>query len=420
VVFVGGVPGSGKSAVKRALIASMDRDASIVLVTARGPDLLQLLSQLLDQLGPSLPYDDDKSTMLAALSGSIRSRREGGRPFVVIIDDAHVLSSEALGKLCTIGGVHLFLFGEPELLDRVIAIDDPSVRTHLMQTCYLKPLSREESVAHLARRGGAVTFTPAAISRIVTETQGLAGSLERLATACLAEAATTGAPEVGPEIVERVLTGSRARPVAHGPPDRLPVERKRPPRRERKAWRALLLIGAGTAVAALTFLWLSVKSKQPTVPWLRTVPAEELAEPAARRALLQTVPAEKQFVTDVLTAKPEVPLVIVQTGPVAEPRATQIPAPEPVEPQVSEVGAESDAPRRETESLYFVQVGAYRSRENAEVALKKLVRVDEQATLRVGSQLLYVATRGFPTKAEAEAYETELESLGFATVLRSP
>jgi cell division protein FtsN len=132
------------------------------------------------------------------------------------------------------------------------------------------------------------------------------------------------------------------------------------------------------------------------------------------------VPAEKQFVTDVLTAKPEVPLVIVQTGPVAEPRATQIPAPEPVEPQVSEVGAESDAPRRETESLYFVQVGAYRSRENAEVALKKLVRVDEQATLRVGHQLLYVATRGFPTKAEAEAYETELESLGFATVLRSP
>lgn len=167
-------------------------------------------------------FNGDKNTSdpWAALQIGIDATRDQGRSPIVIVDDAHLMSIDAvkiLGRLCTDDDgqsqpVCVVLVSQPALIDRMNLPDFHLLRSGLKLSASLKPLPQAEIAPYITSRlatAGAPDagdiFESDTIPLIHKSTKGLPRSINRLCEMCLFLAGETGSKTISTASLNTVL-----------------------------------------------------------------------------------------------------------------------------------------------------------------------------------------------------------------------
>lgn len=296
-VFLGGVPGVGKSALAHALAEAYAAQGGVV-VCADGRNLAfgRVLTQVFDAAGltPASEESGDAASALRALHAAVGL----GRDVLLVVDSAQDLRDEALKALTLLANpwrpgrsaVQLALVARPELLDRLDGPELGSMGNLFSRRIVLRPLERTESEAYLNWKFGGASpegpaFTGRARRRLVDLSRGVPGLLDMLAEAALASGEACGRFPVTCSMVRQAV-GS----LPGHAPHRLPVGKT-----VATAAAALLLVTAGawwarqTLVSGLEQLASGLLGRAPVsmerleVPWLADAPTPIWADAETER-----------------------------------------------------------------------------------------------------------------------------------------
>ncbi|WP_447754095.1 AAA family ATPase [Pseudomonas nicosulfuronedens] len=150
LLAVTGPLGSGKTLLRQALVASTNKDAvSSVVISGRSvTDEATLLRQLAQGLGIT-------QTSIEAILAKVAQLAITGQDVYLLVDDAEQLREDALEVLLLLAAgnsearLHVFLFGESELLSRLEVLSEGEERFHAIE---LQPYSEDETREYLAQR----------------------------------------------------------------------------------------------------------------------------------------------------------------------------------------------------------------------------------------------------------------------------
>lgn len=197
LLAVTGPQGSGKTLLRQALVASTNKQSvQSVVVSARGAsDAAGVLQQVAQAL--SVAHAE-----MQPILGQIVQLGLTGQEVYLLVDDAEQLGDSALEALLGLaegtpeGRPHVFLFGEPSLLDRLDQLcaalhgDVEGERFHVIE---LQPYTEEETREYLAQRlegaGQSISlFTADQITDIHEQSDGWPGAINQVARDSMIEA----------------------------------------------------------------------------------------------------------------------------------------------------------------------------------------------------------------------------------------
>ncbi|SHN05452.1 type II secretion system protein A [Pseudomonas asturiensis] len=197
LLAVTGPQGSGKTLLRQALVASTNKQSvQSVVVSARGAnDAAGVLQQVAQALSVA------QAEMQPILSQVVQLGLTGQEVYL-LVDDAEQLGDSALEALLGLavgtpeGRPHVFLFGEPSLLDRLDQLcadmqgDVEGERFHVIE---LQPYTEEETREYLAQRlegagQGIALFTADQITDIHEQSDGWPGAINQVARDSMIEA----------------------------------------------------------------------------------------------------------------------------------------------------------------------------------------------------------------------------------------
>lgn len=197
LLAVTGPQGSGKTLLRQALVASTNKQSvQSVVVSARGAsDAAGVLQQVAQALSVA------HAEMQAILAQVVQLGLTGQEVYL-LVDDAEQLGDSALEALLGLaegtpeGRPHVFLFGEPSLLDRLDQLcaalqgDVEGERFHVIE---LQPYTEEETREYLAQRlegaGQSIAlFSAEQITDIHEQSDGWPGAINQVARDSMIEA----------------------------------------------------------------------------------------------------------------------------------------------------------------------------------------------------------------------------------------
>lgn len=164
LLSVYGKLGSGKSTLAEALVRDLHKDAVAVAVQATlfmSP--VRFLEEIIDSLQLDARAEDDKATLdcIATFSNDLAL---DARSLVLVIDDAHELSSEVYQLLSRLlrrsagAGLAVVLFGEPQLASLLERSLNPATLAHLAS--FTMPVfSSEDSIEYTRFKLAEAGFT---------------------------------------------------------------------------------------------------------------------------------------------------------------------------------------------------------------------------------------------------------------------
>jgi type II secretory pathway predicted ATPase ExeA len=222
VAVLTGESGIGKTMLCRALVDQLDRRTlvSFVAHAVASPDAL--LKTLLVDFGVVSPEDadaglaaasrDDLAGVLRDFLGSLAVLQASA---LVIVDDAHTLSSAVLGELrglaevaAAVGLLQFVFVGEPSLTKQLSAGDLRALDQRVKARVELGPLDDDEVsgyVAHrlaVAGRGERVDFSEPAIRRIFSLSRGVPGVINQVCDRALTLGYQASASRIDGDFVE--------------------------------------------------------------------------------------------------------------------------------------------------------------------------------------------------------------------------
>ncbi len=218
LVVLTGEVGSGKTMLVRRLLESLEEevfDASMLVVLSGGADACWILTRFAKLLGIEEP-EPERDALLAQVYEQLAIIREDGRHAVLIIDDAHLLTSgDTLSEICGLLKLEyedrrlfsLVLVGD-DGLDAAMAVD--AELAHRVEVkVRMEPLDLEGVAAYLVHRiqqaGGAPSILEAeAISALQRLGRGLPGWMNTLADNAIFEAFLCGRQQVSRVDIECV------------------------------------------------------------------------------------------------------------------------------------------------------------------------------------------------------------------------
>ncbi len=218
-VLIDGETGVGKSLVARKWLDDlMPLVPRVVLPTARAERAADLLQAILFDMGK--PYAGlSEQELRLAVTGHLLDAAAGGLPTVLVLDEAHALSHEALEELRTLfnlearGAVAVFavLVAHPMLRDALRRAAYGPIADRVAVRCQVEPLSAEDAVAYLChqlRAAGAVperVLDDSAAALLATASGGVPRALNRAAATAFELAHTAGTRFVDTEAVAGAL-----------------------------------------------------------------------------------------------------------------------------------------------------------------------------------------------------------------------
>lgn len=217
LIVVTGEVGTGKTTVLRWIMQRLDRTVLVAYIfnpRLTVPEFYNYLATLLD-----LPEWNDKSELLLELGRTLESRHARGLRTVLIIDEAHGLSTAVLEEVRLLSNfesdaakqLQIVLTGQPELRD---VLNNPELRQlkqRVALRCQIKALPNiEETERYITSRllvaGAAHTdiFSPQAIDFIFRCSEGIPRNINNLCDNSLLAGYAAGAEVVTRAIVEEV------------------------------------------------------------------------------------------------------------------------------------------------------------------------------------------------------------------------
>ncbi|MBU0650715.1 AAA family ATPase, partial [bacterium] len=163
VGMIHGQSGMGKTLVSQIILLNLDIEKyqPVLILVSPGMSKTSFLRELCLEL--SLVKGDDKvspSSLLRLLHDYIIELNSEGKRLVIIVDEAHFLSSDCLHIVRTISNIELpekklttcVLIGENSLWNRIQRDTYSSLRSRIYQRVELKPLSEESTAEYIKFR----------------------------------------------------------------------------------------------------------------------------------------------------------------------------------------------------------------------------------------------------------------------------
>jgi DamX protein len=343
LLAVTGPQGSGKTLLRQALVASTNKQSvQSVVVSARGAgDAAGVLQQVAQAL--SVPHAEMQAILAQVVQLGLT-----GQEVYLLVDDAEQLGDSALEALLGLaegtpeGRPHVFLFGEPSLLDRLDQLcaalqgDVEGERFHVIE---LQPYTEEETREYLAQRlegaGQSITlFSADQIADIHEQSDGWPGTINQVARdsmieAMIASRSAVKRPSVGFNMPKKhVLALGAVVVVAVAAAVLIPGRDDKAPANAPASAQAQLPLGQGTpanqqsnnGAPAIEF----AGNSQP-----QSLPLVGNSQPVMRGPLAEAAGSSDVDEDAVPTGSPAQPPTVTTTAPPAGVPAGQAAAPAP-------------------------------------------------------------------------------------------
>jgi len=224
-----GEAGTGKTILSRRLCDELRMSGRSVACCRAGLSFDELIAAIASATGVEGAIEDGAGWLRRFREDLERSA--GGRPLVIVIDDAEGLGGDAMANLAGLldgpaeSSPRILLCGRPELaarLDLPVFIGLKRMRSAF---CSLEPLGDDDAasyVFHRLRRAGhrgATLFSSAAVDAVVAQAVGLPRRINRLCARSLVVAAASATPVITSAIVDKAgeeLTPKAALPLQAG------------------------------------------------------------------------------------------------------------------------------------------------------------------------------------------------------------
>jgi general secretion pathway protein A len=280
ITVMTGEVGTGKTTLVNRFLDKAGPDTQTAYIFNPTLSGLQLLKTLADELGVQTA-GMAKVDLTRALYELLLRNRQAGRRTIVFVDEAQALSREALEELRLISNLetwqekllHLFLVGQPELLEKLASFNLRQLRQRVELFVHIEAMSPEETrqyIEHRIRLANPlreVTFSEGACAQIHRLAAGIPRTINILCDASLLVAYVAETLTVTPAHVREAL-----RTIDGGPAPLRGDKRVR--RGFRRLWAA-----AGAVAAALLLVWALDTAASRRAG--RTEPRSTHAQPAA-------------------------------------------------------------------------------------------------------------------------------------------
>ena len=233
ITLLVGEAGAGKTTVIRAAIER--QPSQVHSVHLHNPALTrhEFVEMLAKQFGLGPEALTSKTALLLELERLLRQRRDAGETTLLIVDEAQSLSFELLEEIRLLANIEtneekllpLVIAGQPELSQRLNAVELRQLKQRISLRCELRPLTSGETVAYIAGRiraaGGiaAKIFTREAVALIYEQSLGIPRTINVLADNALVAGFATGQRPVNSQLVREVCRDFDVRPAAESDPE---------------------------------------------------------------------------------------------------------------------------------------------------------------------------------------------------------
>ncbi len=209
-LLVTGEAGTGKTTLVRAAIERWGARATVAFVPDPALSRTELLEEIVRRFGGEPPVGASKPQLIASLEGAIAAAKSENRVPVVVIDDAHEISSELLGELRLLvnvsgqagGPLEVVLAGLPALEARLADPAFEALRQRVGVQIVMPPYSAHQSrrfvheIAAAEERDAAALFPKKTCRELHVFSQGVPRTLGTLAGEALRLARRAGEPSV--------------------------------------------------------------------------------------------------------------------------------------------------------------------------------------------------------------------------------
>ena len=240
VTVLTGEPGIGKSSAVREACARWGARVRAEWLLTPGPEPELVLPQVVELFGGNARGDDSRRGWIAALSRTLGIVAEQDELPLLIVEDAHTLSTLAMVEIASIQtaateagrSLRIILVGLPELDAKLEALAVDSLAQLVGARIAMAPLPAQDVRHYLHHRVGAAggdgerMFSRKAARELHTASNGVPGPLDQLAIESIRAARKSGTTTVGQEHVRAaVMTLNQVSPA---PPAPAPARAPRP------------------------------------------------------------------------------------------------------------------------------------------------------------------------------------------------
>jgi len=215
-VMLTGEVGTGKTTIIRCLLEQMPDNTDIAIVMNPMSNVPELLSIICDELG--IAYEKNPvsvKNLTDVLHHYLLKNHTKGRNTVLLIDEAQLLSAEALEQVRLLTNLetttqkllHIILVGQPELKTLLSKPQLRQLAQRITARFHLEPLTLPETQAYIRHRlkvaglpEGRTHFPPAIVKRIHSFTGGIPRLINVISERCLIGAYAASKLEVDKDI----------------------------------------------------------------------------------------------------------------------------------------------------------------------------------------------------------------------------
>jgi general secretion pathway protein A len=210
LTVVTGEVGAGKTTLIQALLARVDGDVTVGLISNAQGDRGALLRWVLNSLDLHADPRADYVALFQQFQDFVVNEYADGRHVVLVIDEAQNLSPDTLEELRMLTNINsnkdellqIILLGQPELYD---LIRQPGMRQFAQRvtaTYHIQPMSLATTSDYIRHRlvhagGTGDEIEPGAIQQIFTESGGIPRMVNKMCDLALVYAASAGLDRVG-------------------------------------------------------------------------------------------------------------------------------------------------------------------------------------------------------------------------------
>ncbi|MDX6269590.1 MAG: ral secretion pathway protein [Acidobacteriota bacterium] len=263
LIVVTGEVGTGKTTILRWMMQRLDRTVLVGYIfnpRLTVPEFYQHVARLFD-----VQEWENKSELLFALGKTLEARHARGLRTVLIIDEAHGLSTSVLEEIRLLSNfesdaakqLQIVLTGQPELRDVLNNPDLRQLKQRVALRCEIKPLPNIEETeryvkARLLVAGAARTdiFSPGAIDYIFRCAAGIPRQINNLCDNAMLTGYASGLHTISRAVIEEVADTFDMLPDARN--SRLSIEEQESPARIFNAQGRAELWSAGGSTAQAT------------------------------------------------------------------------------------------------------------------------------------------------------------------------